>query len=115
MNRFHSDVGMTLDWVGDKIGYARPSVSQIFAGIRPPTMRLMRSVQHGVGWKLTDQVRHVDTGYVGRLQTVLEEAYLVERSRARSGLNGAIRCVQCGVWNGSGETGESCWNCGRSL
>lgn len=115
MSRFHSDVGMTLDWVGDKIGYARPSVSQIFAGLRPPTMRLMRSVQDGVGWQLTDQVRHVDNDYVDRLQEVMESLYLVELTRLRSGLDGAIRCAQCGVWNGAGETGDGCWNCGKTL
>ena len=112
MSRFHSDVGMTLDWVGDKIGYARPSVSQIFAGVRPPTMRLMRSVQHGIGWKLTDQVRHVDAGYVDRLRKVLEQAYLVSLGGARPR---SLQCGQCGVWSVSAVEGDACWNCETPL
>ena len=120
MARFYSSAGMTLDWAGDKIGYARSSMSNIFSGARPASMPMMQAVQDATGWDLSDQVNHLE-GYGSRLRLVMESLFVAEELPLG---RHSVQCPHCGVFNTAAQSRYDvsvwfvemeCWNCEKPL
>ena len=95
-------------------------MSNIFSGARPATMPMMRAVEEATGWKLSDQVNHLEH-YGSRLRLVMESQFVAEElPQGRH----SVRCENCGVLNSAGQSRVDpsvwfvemeCWNCEETL